>query len=102
MFETKVINWIISLYIISYSAISLEIGMMMMFYFNGLKLLAGYLIRKKVDWIVVTDKLWQDKLSENNKINTIRQLDFINNNSNIIKKCNKKEIGILNLSGLPD
>lgn len=51
LFETKVINWIISLYIISYSTISLEIGMIMMFYFNGLKLLADYLIRKKVDWI---------------------------------------------------
>ena len=57
---------------------------------------------EKKDWIVVTDKLWQDKLNENNKINTITQLDFINNNSNIIKKCNKKEIGILNLSGLTD
>jgi len=57
---------------------------------------------EKKNWIIVTDKLWYEKLCNNDKINIIQQLDFINNINEILTTSDKKIINILNLSGLTD
>lgn len=56
---------------------------------------------EKKNWLIVTDKLWYEKL-HNDKINIMQQLDFINNINEVLTKGNKKIINILNLSGLTD
>ena len=56
---------------------------------------------EKKNWLIVTDKLWYEKLY-NDKINIMQQLDFINNINEVLTKGNKKIINILNLSGLTD